>query len=77
MYELLRMHCHSVTEQPAGLAALYWSNRPAVPPTPWSSPVMTTTAFSPRGKYQKRGSGFLSRFIWPMRFTRSRCCSSA
>ena len=24
---------------------------------------MTTTAFSPRGKYQKRGSGLRSRFI--------------
>ena len=29
----------------------------------WSSPVITTTAFSPRGKYQKRGSGLRSAFI--------------
>ena len=28
-----------------------------VPPLAWSSPVMTTTAFLPCGKYQKRGSG--------------------
>ena len=27
----------------------------------WSSPVITTAAFSPRGRYQKRGSGVRSR----------------
>ena len=48
---------------PAGLAPSCWSKRPAVPPLAWSSPVITTTALSPRGKYQKRGSGFLSRSI--------------
>ena len=58
-----RTHSQSATEQPAGLSALYWSKRPAVPPLAWSSPVMTTTAFSPRGKYQKRGSGLRSRFM--------------
>ena len=43
-----------------GWRRVYWSKRPAVPPLAWSSPVMTTAAFTPRGKYQKRGSGFLS-----------------
>ena len=71
-------HSQSATEQPAGLCALVLcrSGR-AVPPLPWSSPVMTTTAFSPRGKYQKRGSGLRSRFIWPIRLASRRCCSSA
>ena len=32
-------------------------------PVAWSSPVRTIAAFSPRGRYQKRGSGALSRFI--------------
>jgi hypothetical protein len=48
-----------------------------VPPTAWSSPVITTTAFSPRGRYQNRGSGFLSALIVTIMFTSRRCCSSA
>ena len=43
----------------------------------WSSPVMTTTARSPRGKYQKRGIGMRSALMCVMRFASSRCCSSA
>ena len=53
------------------------SNCPAVPPLPWSSPVSTTAAFPPRGRYQKRGSGVRSRFICVMRLASRRCCSSA
>ena len=56
---------------------MYWSKRPAVPPLPWSSPVITTAAFSPRGRNQKRGSGLRSRFICSIRFASRRCCSSA
>ena len=63
MYDVPRTHSQLATEQPAGLSALNWSKRPAVPPLPWSSPVMMTTAFLPFGKYQKRGSGFLLSFM--------------
>ena len=72
-----RMHSHCATEHPAGLAATYWLKRPAVPPLAWSSPVMITAALRPRGKYQNRGSGFLSAVSTPIRLTSSRCCSSA
>ena len=51
--------------------------RPAPGVGEWSSPLITTTAFSPRGRYQKRGSGSLSRSISVIRFSSSRCCSSA
>ena len=44
---------------------------------PWSSPVMTTAACSPRGRYQKRGIGMTSSDICVIRFASSRCCSSA
>ena len=71
------MHSHWATEQPAGLALRNWSNRPAVPPPAWSSPVMITAALRPRGRYQNRGIGFLSAVSVPSRFTSSRCCSSA
>ena len=81
MYEVDRTHSHWATLQPAGLRALKRSNANAVPPGAfpgeWSSPLITTTAFSPRGRYQKRGSGILSAFISVIRFTSSRCCSSA
>ena len=77
MYEVPRTHSQLATLQPAGLAALNWSKRPAVPPLPWSSPLMMTTAFLPFGKYQNRGSGFLTAFIRRIRFASSRCCSSA
>ena len=43
----------------------------------WSSPVMTTAAFSPRGRYQKRGIGRASSDICVIRFASRRCCSSA
>ena len=56
-YEVLRTHSQSATMQPGGLLRDLASKRPAVPPPPWSSPVITTAAFSPRGRYQKRGSG--------------------
>ena len=46
-------------------------------PGEWSSPLITTAAFSPRGRYQKRGSGILSASIGVIRLTSSRCCSSA
>jgi hypothetical protein len=36
---------------------------------------MTTAAFNPRGKYQKRGSGV--ELISVTRFASRRCCSSA
>ena len=36
-----------------------------------------TTALRSRGKYQNRGSGFLSRFITWIRLASNRCCSSA
>ncbi len=71
------MHSQLATEQPAGLSDWYWLKRPAVPPCAWSSPVMTTTAFSPRGRYQKRGIGLRSRAIVVTRFASKRCCSSA
>ena len=71
------MHSHSATEHPAGLAARYWFQRAFEPPSAWSSPVMITAALTPRGKYQKRGSGFLSAVSRPIRLTSSRCCSSA
>ena len=77
MYDVPRTHSQRTTEQPAGLAALYWSKRPAVPPKAWSSPVITTAAFSLRGRYQKRGIGFRSRLIVSIRFASRRCCSSA
>ena len=50
---------------------------PPVPPLPWSSPVITTAAFSSRGRNQNRGSGFRSGFICPIRLASRRCCSSA
>ena len=72
------MHSHCATLQPAGLAAANSAKRPAVPPgAAWSSPVMITAALSPRGRYQKRGIGFLSAVTVPIRFASSRCCSSA
>ncbi len=71
------MHSHWATEQPAALAALNWSKRLAVAPLAWSSPVMITAALSPRGRYQKRGIGFLSAVSVPSRLTSRRCCSSA
>ena len=71
------MHSQSATEQPGGLCAACESKRPAVPPEAWSSPVMTMTAFSSRGKYQNRGSGMTSRAMRVIRFASSRCCSSA
>ena len=46
-----------------GCAPCSWSKRRRCRRCAWSSPVMTTTAFSPRGKYQKRGSGLRSAFI--------------
>ena len=49
--------------QPGGLSCSKRSKLLAVPPHAWSSPLSTTTAFSPRGKYQKWGSGSLSRSI--------------
>ena len=46
---------------PAGCRAMLWSNRPlGAAVVPWSSPVRTTAAFRPRGRYQKRGSGIRS-----------------
>ena len=71
------MHSHWATLHPAGLAAMNWSNRPAVPPPAWSSPVMITAALTPRGKYQNRGIGFLSAVSTPSRLASRRCCSSA
>ena len=66
---------------PGGLNALNRSKLLAVPPGAyvgeWSSPLITTAAFLPRGRYQKCGSGSLSRSIKVIRFTNSRCCSSA
>ena len=71
------MHSQSATEQPAGLEFLAGRRRPGCRRCAWSSPVRTMAAFSPRGRYQKRGSGALSRFISVIRFASSRCCSSA
>ena len=71
------MHSHMTTEQPGELAAMCWSNRPSVPPSPWSSSVITTAAWWSRGKYQNRGSALRSRSISVIRLTSSRCCSSA
>ena len=62
MYDVPRMHCQSATQQPGALNALYWLNRPTVPPLAWSSPVITIAAFRLRGRYQKRGSGLRARF---------------
>ena len=77
MYDVPRMHPQSATEQFGALAAMYSLKRAAVPLLPWSSPVMTTTAGSIRGKYQNRGSGFFAAFMLRMMFHRNRCCSSA
>ena len=66
-----------MTLQFAGLALANQSNIGAVPLLAWSSPVITTTALWRFGKYQKRGSGFLSRFARLISLTNSRCCSSA
>src|SRR3954452_660078 len=76
MYEVERRHSQFATEQPAGLLALYCSKRPAVPPVAWSSPVATTTAFLPRGKYHSRGSGVRLRAVVSTRLASKRCCSS-
>ena len=71
------MHCHWPTTQPGALSSSYWLKRPAVPPLPWSSPVITIAAFASRGRNQKRGSGLRSTFIRSIRFVSRRCCSSA
>ena len=42
-----------------------------------SSPVVTTTAFLPSGKYQKRGSGLRARPTLRIMLASRRCCSSA
>src|SRR4051794_7136341 len=77
MYEVERRHSQFATEQPDGLLALYCSKRPAVPPVAWSSPVATTTAFLPRGKYHSRGNGLRLRDIVSIKLASKRCCSSA
>ncbi len=69
------MHSQLATEQPLGLAAMNWSKRPPVPPLAWSSPVMTTAAFLPLGRYQNLGNG-LESISW-IRLASRRCCSSA
>ena len=79
MYDVPRTHAQAATLQPCGDASSKRSNWPIVPglPSPWSSPVITTAAFSPRGRYQKRGSGTRSSACCVIRLARSRCCSSA
>ena len=76
-----RTHSQLATTQPGGLSALKRSKLLAVPPGAyageWSSPLITTAALLPRGRYQKRGSGSLSRSISVIRLSSSRCCSSA
>jgi hypothetical protein len=56
---------------------MFWSKRPAVPPTAWSSPVITIAALKSWGKYQKRGIGLRSLERSVTRFASRRCCSSA
>src|SRR3954452_11485761 len=82
MYDVERTHCQSLTEQPGELAAVFSEKRWIVPlgaspalPRPWSSPVSTTAALLPFGRYQKRGIGVLA--VWVMRLASRRCCSSA
>ena len=76
-YMLERMQSQLATEQPGVLAATSAWKRASTFALPWLSEVMTTTALSLRGKYQKRGSGLRSRFTWRIRFASRRCCSSA
>ena len=71
------MHSQLSTEHPAGLAASSAENRGSTFSLPWLSTAITTTAFLPRGKYQNRGSGLRSAFIFRTRLASSRCCSSA
>ena len=63
-YNVPLTQVQSATAHPAGLAAASASNRDAVLPLARSSPVSTTTALTPRGKYQKRGNGLRTLFIW-------------
>ena len=49
MYDVPRTHSQFATLQLAGLAAMKASKRGCVPPVAWSSPVITSTAFFPRG----------------------------
>ena len=74
-----RAHALPVGHRAAGRARVLQpvEERRACRRCAWSSPVSTTAAFSPRGRYQKRGSGALSRFISVIRFASRRCCSSA
>src|SRR5689334_25425615 len=71
-----------MSEQPAGLEAAFSEKRWTVPlgaspalPRPWSSPVSTTAALLPLGRYQKRGIGVLAVSV--IRLASRRCCSSA
>src|SRR4051794_35423293 len=50
MYADARTHVHAVTEQPAGLSAFMRSKYASTPLIAWSSPVITTAAFRPRGR---------------------------
>jgi hypothetical protein len=76
-YTVDRMHSQSATEHAGSLAASSAWKRGTTVCDPWLSAVATTTAFSPRGKYQNRGRGPRSALIVRMRLARSRCCSSA
>ena len=65
---------------PGELICLKLSKLAAVNPADWvgewSSPLRTTAAFSPRGRYQKRGRGIWSAFMSVIRLSSRRCCSS-